>query len=513
MLIFKKIKEVSLPLIPITIICLLVHFFAFRFSTNLLVMFLISVVLLILGEALFLFGVDSSIIKMGEIVGESTHESSKFYILIIFAFIFGLFATIAEPDASVLAEKVSQLGIPINPFLFVFIMGAGVGILVSVALLRIILQVPLKVLIGFLIVISGIICFFVEKKVIAIALDAGGASTGVITSPFLIALAGGLSLSRTQNDKKGDFGVVGIASFGPVIAILFYFLIKRMGLTGSLTSLDSDGDFITILLDSLKTAILSIAPLFVFFFIYEIIFVKLPKQKVRGLVFASLLVFVGLFIFLFGIDFGVSKMGHALGEAFTTFPHWIVILLCGSMGFIIAFSEPAVKILGEQVERLTAGHIRASVCLTTIAVSMFIAVGINAFRIIYDVPYVWVMAVLYGLALILLFINDSMFVGIAFDSGGVASGPISAAFIMPLMIGLASSSLGFGVIGLVAVMPVVAIEMLGLIYRIELKIIKKNELKNAQRLKRYHDQLNDMDELIKISRRAKRRENNGINKA
>ena len=501
----NKLKEVTLSLLPVVAICLFVHFFISPFETRVIVNFIIAVGIIIVGEALFFLGVDAAIIPMGEIVGNSSNKGSKFFVLVIFGFIFGLFATIAEPDVSVLAGQAVGIGVGIGRLTFIFLIGAGVGVCVALALMRIATGVPFKAVLATICVTILVLCMFVPNSLVALSFDAGGATTGIITSPFLIAIASGISTKKSKRGEDNSFGVIGIASLGPVLALLLYFLIKRTaGVVGGAAA-EATSTIGQIIGGQLEATSLSILPLMLFFFVYELIFVKLPKKKVGALLFGGLVTFVGLFMFLFAIEFGFIEMGRALGTFLSTKSAAIVIIFSVVLGFIITFTEPAVMILGSQIEDVTGGHIKAKTVLISIAISMALAVGLSALRIVFNINFVYIVAAGYAVALILMLFSSSSFTAIGFDSGGVASGPITAAFILPLMLGLADGAEGFGVIALVGLMPIIVLQVLGIVYQVQLKSIARKRQKQALRIAYEMEMLSNIDALKKESLRARRK--------
>ncbi|MBQ7579585.1 MAG: DUF1538 family protein [Clostridia bacterium] len=508
----KKLRDVSISILPIVVICLAIHFFVYRFSSNVILSFLLAVVIIILGETLFFLGVDASIIPMGEIVGNSSGNKAKVLVLIIFGFIFGLFATIAEPDVSVLANQTKALGLNLSPIVFTFITGFGVGAFVAFALFRIIAKLSFKIVLAIIMAIIVLISIFTDGRLVALAFDAGGATTGIITSPFLIAISTGVTRNKDGKQNSEAFGVIGIASLGPVLALLFFFLVSGKGLTSALSSGEEIISVGALLLSELKATSLSLLPLILFFFIYELIFVKLPTKKVLSLLFGALITFIGLYLFLFAIDFGFTNMGNELGKALAEQSNVLIIIFCVVLGFVITFSEPAVKILGKQIEDETGGYIKAKTVLISIAISMGVAVALSAVRIILDINFTYIVAFGYALALVLMIFCPSMFTGIGFDSGGVASGPITAAFVLPLMLGLAGGASGFGVISLVGLMPIIVIEILGIMYRIKVGALNIRSERNALRIAYEMDMLSSTARLKEeyLKAKAKRGRRNSV---
>ena len=506
----NKLKEVALSILPIVAICLAIHFFVYRFETKVVVSFLIATIMVIVGETLFFLGVDESIIPMGEIVGNSSKNKTKVMVVIIFGFIFGLFATIAEPDVSVLATQALNMGLNTSKVFLTFLIGFGVGIFVAFALFRIIAKLGFKIVIAIVMAIIVLISIFTNGKLVALAFDAGGATTGIITSPFLIAISTGITRGSTQDKKSEAFGVIGMASLGPVLALLLYFLVTGKMIGSPISASESTAGFGALLLKNLYTTIISLLPLIAFFFIYELIFVKLPIRKVLALMFGAFVTFAGLYLFLLGIEYGFTHMGSEIGRALSEKGDAIVLIFCIVLGFIVVFSEPAVKILGHQIEDETGGYIKFKTVVVSIAVAVGFALGLSALKIILDINFTYIITIGYGVALILMIFCPRMFTGISFDSGGVASGPITAAFVLPLMLGLAGGAGGFGVISIVALMPILVIEVLGIIYRIKVGALNKISERKSLKIAYEMNMLSSTERLRAeyVRAKAKSRRNN-----
>lgn len=491
----KKIKDVGLSVLPIMLVVLVVNFGFAHFDTSLIVRFIVSILIIIIGEVFFLSGVDGSVMQMGEYVGNSVNKFSRLAVVLFFAFIFGLCATVAEPDVNVLSNQVIAAGINIPKFVFIFTIGAGVGAFVAFALFRIIKNINYKIVIFVIYLVVFILTFFVPDNFVKIAFDAGGATTGIVTSPFLLALSCGIARNRNTVSHSDNFGAIGIASAGPVLAVLFLSLISGGGVDqGTVSSFDFN-----IFLEVLIDASISIIPLVAVFFIFDALFLKIPKKKKISLIVGSLITFLGLYLFLFGIDFGLAKMGRALGLFIATQSPAFVIGISVVLGFLITFTEPSVRILGAQVEDVTHGNIRRIAVVIAIAISMIFAVTLSALKIMFHIPFMIIIAVLYGLIALMLPFSSTTFTAIAFDSGGVASGPMSAAFILPLMIGFASSSgsslEGFGLIAIVGAFPILVLEAIGVAYNIKMKTLKSKEYKKALRISYGLDMYSNIDAL------------------
>jgi len=492
-----KLKEVGLSILPIMLVVLFIHFGFAHFETVVLLKFIGAVFIIVVGEVLFLTGVDSSIMKMGDLVGNSIQKFSKNSVILFFAFIFGLFATIAEPDLSVLSDQIMEANaLNISKFIFIFIVGAGVGAFVAFSLFRIIKNVNYKLVIYAIYLVILILAVFVPDNLIAIAFDAGGATTGIITSPFLLALSSGIAKNKKSFNSSDNFGVIGISSTGPVLAVLFLSLIAAgRGNSQEVYNAIEQNIFVEVLINTIT----AIIPLILVFFIFECLFLKISKKQKVALIIGSIITFCGLYLFLFGIEFGLLTMGEKVGEFLSTKSSMFALLICLIIGFLITFTEPSVRVLGSQVEEVTQGNIRAKLVTIAIAVAMMIAVSLSVLKIIFNFSIWYIIGIGYGLILILIPFSSSTFVSIAFDSGGVASGPMSAAFILPLMIGFATSkggaSEGFGLIASVGMMPILMLTILGVIYNIQLKVQTTKEYRKALRISYGFDMLSNIESL------------------
>lgn len=501
---FLKIKDVGLSLLPILLVVLVLHFGFADFDSSLMWKFVLSMVIIVIGEVLFLSGVDGSIMPMGDFVGNSVNKFSKLAIVLFFAFIFGLCATIAEPDLNVLATQVqnSQL-INIPKFLFVFVVGASVGALIAFSLFRILKNINYKIVMFAIFLVAFILAVFVPENLMAIAFDAGGATTGIITSPFLLALASGIASKKSSSSHSDNFGVIGIASSGPILAILFLSLLTAGNGANVVETAESLNIFISVLVD----AAVGLIPLVAVFFIFDALFLKISKKKKKNLIFGIIVTFFGLYLFLFGIDYGMLEMGSAVGKFLTTRSPTFSIILSVIIGFLITFTEPSVRVLGSQVDEITNGNIRKGFVTIAIAIAMMLAVSLSTVKIIFDISIWYILGVGYGLILLLMPFSNTTFVSIAFDSGGVASGPMSAAFILPLMLGFASSKggavEGFGLIAIVGMMPILVIEIIGVVYKIKLYDISAKEYKKNLRIAYGMDMYSNIDSLEEAYNRRK----------
>lgn len=477
----KKFSETAMALLPILVIVLFVHIFFYQFETKVLVRFILAIILVSIGETFFLTGIDSTIMPMGELMVNSVNKASKFVFFVVFAVIFGMCATIAEPDVTIFSEQVQGAGISVVKSVLVFSIGAGVGIMIALAIVRIIKNINVKYIYLVLFAVIFLLCTQIKNEYIAIAFDAGGATTGIITAPFLLAISSGITTRFTDNkDSNEVFGMVGLASLGPVVAVLIVFIFAG----DNAPAIVAEGSSLNIFLTVFKSAMLAVIPLAVVFYVYDLLLIKLPGRKKLEFAVGLLITFAGLYMFLFGIEYGISEMGTKLGNFIETLSTPLVVVFCVILGFVITFCEPSVVVLSKQVKSVTKGNIPSWLVMIAIAISMSLAILISVLKILYNINFFYIILVGYLVALLLMFVVPPIFTSLAFDSGGVASGPMTSAFLLPIMLEIASHSSsgalsGFGLIGIVAMAPIVVLQILGLIYKIELAVKSSKEHKMA----------------------------------
>jgi len=503
----KQYFNTLFALLPLTAIVLFVHFFVYQFDTSVIISFIASIGLVSLGETLLLMGIDSTIMPMGEYMVTSASKASKMLVFIIFAVVFGMFATIAEPDVSILSSQVVASGVGISKTLFSFCIGAGVGLFIAFGIVKIIKKFDAKVVYLVLFAIIFVLAAFVDKNLVALAFDAGGATTGIITAPFLMAVASGVSAKfSNSNEKQEVFGMVGIASLGPIIIVLLIFLI--LGNDGAVSTISEEN--LNIFMSTLKQTYMSILPITLIFYIYDLLLIKLPAKKKLGFFVGLIVTFIGLYLFLLGIDFGIGRMAGKFGEFLSTLSVPLIVLISVLFGFVITFTEPAVVVLAKRVSSETNGNIPFKLVLIAIALSMAAAIALAVLKIVYNLNFFIIVLVGYIIALALMFFVPSIFTNLAFDSGGVASGPMTAAFLLPIMLALATSSSsaieGFGIVGIVSMTPIVVVQLLGMFYEMSLKKKLAHDRKHAISLSYSRDLYSNIEALEKmLSKKSKRR--------
>ncbi|CAM2766001.1 DUF1538 domain-containing protein [Erysipelothrix tonsillarum] len=484
-ILLNKFKEVSFSVLPITLLVLIMHWFLVPLDSDVLARFLIGAVLVILGLGIFLFGAELGIVPIGTLMGKSVARTNKVSVVAVLGVILGFLITFAEPDLQILANEVNAAsGGALSATLIVTVVSMGVGIMVAIGLLRILFSKPLNK--TFAITYLGILVLgvFVSEEFLAIAVDASGATTGAMTTPFILALGYGVSqLKGGKHAEEDSFGMVGLASAGPIFMVMIISLLKGLGgIEGDVVvAPEAQGillPFLQILPTMFKESFISLLPLTILFVGFNVWKFKLTKIR-RHKIFKGLLyTFVGLSIFMTGVQAGFMDAGRILGEGVALMPNRYLLLVIGFLlGMVVVLAEPAVYVLTEQVEEVTSGHIKKKSILITLSIGIAFAVMLSMLRIMSVNLKLWHFLLPgFLLASFLSFKVPSVFVGIAYDSGGVASGPMTATFVLAFAQGAASAiptanvmTDGFGVIAMIAMMPIIAIQILGVMYGLKTK--------------------------------------------
>ena len=494
----KKFKTILFSLLPIIAFVLVMHLFVQKIDTNTFVNFFIGCGILIVGQVIFLIGIEKSIEPMGEFVGGSVQSNNHFFVYIIFGLVFGIFSTIAEPDMQVFAGEVIGAGFNFNKFVFLIVAGVGVGVYISLALIRVATKFSLKLTLLISYAVCFILAIFAGSDALSMSLDTGGNTTGVVTSPFLLALGvgiAGITLGAKRKDED-NFGFIAMSSVGPIIAVLILTIITGRSNGGEVVETSST----PLWLETLKDVSFSIIPLVIVFFIFEAIFIKISKQEKKKLIVGSLITFVGFYLFLFGINYGLSGMGECLGGILRNINNTgIIILICALLGFLIVFSEPTIRILANQIEETTNRNIKSGVVVVAIAVSVMASMVLCVLKVRFGISIWWYVGIIYGLAFLLMAFTPNLFVAIAFDSSGVATGTMTVAFLFPIIMGLSGSSLGgFGMIAILCMTPILVMEILGIAYRVLLSREARKTAKILVSLSRTEDEYSNISKLQKV---------------
>jgi hypothetical protein len=480
----EKFKEVLFAVLPVTIIVLILNFIITPLEAHLILRFLLGAILIVIGLSIFLFGIDIGIGPIGNLMGAALVKSNKVWIIGIVGLILGFLISIAEPDLHVLAGQVSNVtsGVISKPSLII-VVSIGIGAMLSLGLLRIVYNKPLNIVLTGLYFVILVLALFSSSEFLAISFDASGATTGAMTVPFILALGIGVSsLKGGRESEEDSFGLVAIASAGAIIAVMFMGVLTRPeGYSGGLAydttySTSVIGPFIqkapTIMLEVLY----ALLPILLLFYFFNIFAFKLQKKKLLKISKGLIYTFIGLVLFLTGVNAGFMEVGSAVGYNVAALDNkWVLILAGFILGLVVILAEPAVYVLTEQIENVTSGYVKRNVILFALSIGVACAVALSMLRIVVPQIQLWhYLLPGYLVSIVLTYIVPKLFVGIAFDSGGVASGPMTATFILAFAQGAAEAMEGanvlidgFGVIAMVALTPLIALQVLGLIFKIK----------------------------------------------
>lgn len=483
----QKIKESLSSVLPITIIVLVLNFTIVPMPFVIRGLFLIGAFMLIAGMGLFTLGADLAMMPMGEQIGGQLMKSRKLILLIGTTLIMGIMITIAEPDLQVLAEQVPSVP---NNTIILYVAG-GVGFFLVVALLRVLFQWQLSYLLIGLYLGVFILAAFTPGDFLSVAFDSGGVTTGPITVPFIIALGIGVSSVRGGKSSHDDsFGYVAFGSIGPILAVMLLGIFYN----ASSTQQESKGlpvahnlfDLLHLFAESLpeymREVAIALLPILVFFILFQLFALKLPKSQLIKMSIGSLYTYAGLVMFLTGVNVGFLPAGTYIGKYIGGIDSsWILIPLGMIMGFFIVRAEPAVHVLNDEVEYITGGAISKSAMLWSLSIGVSVSIALAMIRILTGISIFYILIPGYAIALALTFFVPNIFTAIAFDSGGVASGPMTATFLLPFGMGACEAVGGnimtdaFGIVAMVAMTPLVTIQVMGLIYKIKIKYTAKEE--------------------------------------
>lgn len=472
----EKIREALVSALPITLI---VYALALTplvdFSGNEIITFTIGAVLLVVGLGLFSLGADLAMTPIGTYVGAGLSKQRKLGLLLGASFVLGMLITIAEPDLQVLANQVSTV---MNGKVLIYAVGIGVGLFLMVAVLRIVFKKPLSGIlticymllfqVALLLVVNG------NEALLPLAFDSGGVTTGPITVPFIMALGIGISSVLGDRDsRENSFGLVALCSIGPVLAVLMLGVFSKNELSYAVPDYSVGNaiyqSFATTMLHTAEEVAIALGMIFAFFLVAQIAFLHLPKKRVAKIVVGTVFTYVGLVIFLTGVNVGFMPIGYKLGTELAAAHPSVLIGLGLVMGILVVLAEPAIHVLTVQVEEVTSGYITKRSMMIGLCLGVGAAIALSMIRIVFDFSVVYYLIPGYFLSLGLSLFVPPVYTAIAFDSGGTASGPMTSGFILPFAIGVCVATQGseavlrdaFGVVALVAMTPLITIQLLG----------------------------------------------------
>ena len=505
-LLHDKFQESLASVLPITIIVLLLCFTVAPIPNNMLVSFLMGAVLLIVGMAFFTLGADTAMTPIGTKVGSCITKSRKIWMIVFVSFLLGVIITISEPDLQVLANQVPNIP---NAAL-IGTVALGVGIFLIIAMLRILFGISLNILlIGFYIVVF-LMAMFVPKNFWAVAFDSGGVTTGPMTVPFIMALGVGVSAIRSDRHAGNDsFGLVALCSIGPILAVLVLGLLypsEAAYTPVEIPEMENSQEMIMLFVHGLphyaKEVAIALAPIVAFFFLFNAFYIKMPKKPLISISVGLLFTYLGLLLFLTGVNVGFMPVGNYIGKMIGSKEfNWILLPIAMLIGYFIVKAEPAVHVLNKQVEDLTAGSIPARAMELSLSIGVASSLGLAMIRVLTGISVMYFLIPGYVLALGLSFFAPKIFTSIAFDSGGVASGPMTATFLLPFAMGACEAICGperivsdaFGVVAMVAMTPLITIQLLGVEYKFRTRKEREARARVQAKLEAYAD-----DDIIEL---------------
>ncbi|MBA2132715.1 DUF1538 domain-containing protein [Capillibacterium thermochitinicola] len=481
----QKLKEVLFAVIPVTVIVLVLNFTLTPLDPHLLVRFLLGAFLIVIGLTIFLFGVEIGVTPIGNLMGNTIAKSNNVWIVGLAGLFLGFFISIAEPDLHILAGQVQAVTAGVlSQASIVVVVSVGIAVLLSLGLFRIVYNLPLNKMLTLIYLLILTLGIFSSSEFIAISFDASGATTGALTVPFMLALAYGVSSLKKNGtaSEEDSFGLVGVASAGAILAVIVMSLFSQNNeLSGSLELhiTQSPSIFAPFLHELPVVAgdiILALLPLLLTFLLFQTLSFRLSRRAFKKIMKGLLYTFIGLVLFLTGVNAGFMDVGSLVGYRLALLEQpWIVFLVGFILGLVVILAEPAVYVLTTQIENVTSGYVKRRIVLFALSLGVGCAVTFSMVRIIIPGVQLWHFLLPgYLISLALSYVVPSLFVGIAFDAGGVASGPMTATFVLAFAQGVAEATEGanvlidgFGIIAMVALTPLIALQVLGFIYKIK----------------------------------------------
>ena len=472
----EKDKEAVLSIVPVMILMLLISLFL-GFNLITIISILLSSVLLITGIMFFTFGADLSMMEMGKSISSGLLKSRKVILILLISLVVGVVITVAEPDLKVLAGQMTA----IDSKVLIMSVGLGVGIFLSIAAARIIYQISLKKIIGVCYGLLLLMILISKNEMIPLAFDSGGVTTGPMSVPFILAMGIGFSSSIMNKKSKDDsFGLVALCSIGPILTVLILGLFMKDSLSYTYNISEEVTTFSSLVshyvyevFPIFKEVLISLLPILGVFVIFSLITRSVTNKQIKRIALGLPITLLGLTMFFIGVNVGYLPAAYMIGISMFAKSKVLLVLLGLIIGFVIVKAEPAVAVLTEQIEKLTEGSIKKSVMTNVIAIGVSLAVTISIIRVMSGFSINGILIGGYLLAIVLMFFSPDIFTMVAFDSGGAVTGPMTTSFLLPLVIGICYASGGnvltdaFGLVALVAMSPLIMIQMLGVVYKIK----------------------------------------------
>ena len=486
-MISQNVKEAFSSVFPIALVILVLLGTLTPIDSGTFLAFLLGAFLVVFGMGVFTLGANTAMVQIGRYVSSSVVKTKKLWVILPIFFVVGAFITVAEPDLQVLAWQLSE---SVGPWILLIFVGVGVGVFLVIAVLRTVFNVKLNVILIICYAAVFILAFFVPKNFVPLSFDSGGVTTGPMSVPFIIAMGTGVAHLRTDKSSDDGFGFTALCSVGPIIAVMILGIIfKPEGITAAAgeelvvnDSKDLFSVFIGLLPKYLKEVGLAILPIFTIFFIVKIFGGRIARSEFIRILVGMAYTYFGLVLFLVGINAGFLPVGSIIGKALAE-THYAALMIPIAMvfGFFVVAAEPAVQVLAKEVYEITDGAVPQKAMKLSLMAGVGVAAGLSFLRIYFSINVMWFLVPIYVIAIVLTFFSPEMFTAIAFDSGGVASGAMTASFILPMALGFCRAlggdlgTDGFGTVAFVAATPLIAIQILGVVYRIKNRKVAQEE--------------------------------------
>lgn len=476
----EKINESISSVLPIAVIVALMCLSFVPVTTDLMLAFLLGTIMLIVGMGLFTLGAEASMTQIGNHTGAKMTKSRRLWLILVLSFVLGIAITVAEPDLQVLASNVPH----INTTVLIITVSVGVGLFLVICMLRILLGIQLRwVLLGCYVIVFALAAFS-DAGFLSVAFDSGGVTTGPMTVPFIMALGVGVASIRSDKNAEADsFGLVALCSIGPILAVMilgFFYEMEDGTVAASVIQSYADtvalgGGYVKAIPHYMYEVATALAPIVVFFLLFQVFSLKLRKLPFLKIVIGLVYTYVGLVLFLVGVNVGFSSLGTVLGAGLADKAVWLLVPVAMLMGWFIISAEPAVHVLNKQVEEISAGAVSEKAMGLSLSIAIALATGLAMVRVLTGISILWFVVPGYVIALAMSFFVPPIFTAIAFDSGGVASGPMTATFMLPFAMGACEAVGGnvitdaFGLVSLVAMMPLITVQVMGAVYLVRSK--------------------------------------------
>ena len=480
-ILMEKLKEATASVLPISLIVMAISFVLVPVDAGLMLSFVIATAMLILGMGLFTLGADMSMSRIGNYMGSKLTKSRKLPLILTVSFALGVAITVAEPDLQVLAGNVPE----IDTTVLILTVSVGVGFFLMLCMVRILFSISLRTMLIVFYAIVFAAAFLSDESILSVAFDSGGVTTGPVTVPFIMALGIGLATLRSDKKSREDsFGLISLCSIGPILAVLllgiFYEPDQALYSPTEVPAVETTRDVALLFAHEIpeyfKEVAVALIPIAAAFALFQMLFRRYKRHQLMRVGFGFLFTYIGLAMFLCGVNVGFMPVGQIIGAGIADCGYaWLLIPIGMVIGYFIVAAEPAVHVLTKQVEEISNGFVTAKMMQTALSVGVCISVGIAMLRILTGISVLWFLIPGYVFALVLTRYVSPIFTGIAYDSGGVASGPMTATFLLPFAMG-ACEALGgnvmtdaFGIVAMVAMTPLITIQMMGFITQMKEK--------------------------------------------